>query len=63
MKGLFSLRFGLSALALVIGLTVCEAAAWDPTGCAGNCLERLADCGGSEACRDAYQACVERCIQ
>ena len=68
MKSRFSLRMGLAALAVVLGLTFSGPTVWgrDVIDCMDDCLEELADCtnrtGGSQRCEDAYDNCIEVCI-
>jgi hypothetical protein len=61
MKGLFSLRFGLSVLLLIITLAAHGATIWGQNSCVDRCLEDLALCGDSGACEDQYQACIDHC--
>lgn len=67
MKSRYSLRAGLAALALMLGLAWGGPAVWGQTraACMDDCLEELAICinltGGSQQCEDDYDACIEMC--
>ena len=67
MKSRSSLRAGLAALILMLGLAWSGSAVWGQTraACMNDCLQELADCtnrtGGSQECEDDYDACIEMC--